>query len=366
MGLGPADSVSLSEARQLADTYRAMVKRDGLDPIEERKRQRIAQQADDVRVMTFEQCAEAYVAAKEASWRNAKHRQQWVNTLKTYAYPVFGKLPVDEIDTSMVLKVLEPIWREKTETASRLRGRIESVLDWATVRNYRSGDNPARWRGHLKTLLPEPGKVAKVQHMKALPYTELKAFMHNLGARTGAAARALEFQVLTASRPGEVVNMIWEEVDLARGTWTVPAERMKVSREHRVPLSKQALAVLERAHAEFLDGHGDTPGALHGFVFPGGRGKAHLSNNAVLALLKRMDVKVTAHGFRSTFSDWCAECTIHPAELREMALAHAVGDKVEAAYRRGDMFEKRRALMQEWADFAYALDQNAGGRSATS
>jgi integrase len=360
MGLGSADVVSLKDARAEADLHRAMVKRDGLDPIEERRRERDARKAETARVMSFEQCAEAYITAHEAGWRNPKHRQQWRNTLKTYAYPVMGDLPVQEVDTNLVLQVLEPIWRTKTETATRLRGRIESVLEWATVRNHRSGDNPARWGGQLKTLLPAPGKIAKVQHMKALPYGELEAFMKKLRLRDGSAARALEFQILTVARPGEVVNMVWEEVDLARGDWSIPAERMKMGREHRVPLSEQALALLRRMAAERPPRQATTASEPTGMVFRGSSADGALSNNAVGALLKRMKVDVTGHGFRSTFSDWCAECTPHSSDLREMALAHAVSNKVEAAYRRGDMFEKRRALMQQWSDYAFG---EVGGAS---
>lgn len=354
MGLGSADVVSLSDARAEAEVHRTMVKRDGLDPIEERRRERAERVAEASRVMTFEQCAEAYIAAHEAGWRNPKHRQQWRNTLKTYAFPVIGDLPVQEVDTFLVLKVLEPIWRTKTETATRLRGRIESILEWATVRNHRSGENPARWGGQLKTLLPAPGKIPKVQHMKALPYGDLQAFMAKLRKRDGSAARALEFQILTVARPGEVVNMVWEEIDLTRGEWTIPAERMKMGREHRVPLSEQALGLLKRQAKESLSSRPAAATVPTGIVFQGGRGTGALSNNAVGALLKRVGVDVTGHGFRSTFSDWCAECTTHSSDLREMALAHAVGNKVEAAYRRGDMFEKRRALMQQWSDYACA------------
>lgn len=335
MGLGPLHTVTLAEARQAALECRKLL-RDGRDPIEERKER--LRGSDGSSQPTFNWCADAYIAAHEPGWRNKKHAEQWRNTLNTYAGTVFGDKPVDQIGLALVMQVLEPIWATKTETASRLRGRIESVLDWASVRGLRSGENPARWRGHLDALLPARTKVRKVKHHPALPYPELPAFIKALRQREGTAARALEFLILTASRTGEVIGADWSEVDLERRVWVVPAERMKAGREHRVPLTDRAVELL-----------GTPPDAHVGPIFKAVRGDGPLSNMALLALLKRMErTDLTGHGFRSTFRDWVAEMTKFPAELAEMALAHTVADKVEAAYRRGDMFERRRQLMREW------------------
>jgi integrase len=341
-GLGPLHTVGLAEAREKARACRHM-RLDGIDPIGARKAARGAAKLDAAKAMSFRQCAERYIAAHEAGWRNPKHAAQWPSTLQTYVYPVFGSLPVQAIDVGLVMKALEPIWNVKPETAGRVRGRIESVLDWATARGYRQGENPARWKGHLENLLPKKSKVRRVEHHAALPYAELGAFMTELHQQEGVAARALEFAILTAARTGEVLGARWSEIDFKVRLWTVPAERMKAGKEHRVPLSDAAIAVLEGMQAIR---EGD-------FVFPGGRARRPLSNMACLMLLRRMGRgDLTAHGFRSTFSDWCSECTNFPAEVREMALAHAVGDRVEAAYRRGDLFEKRRQIMDAWASFA--------------
>lgn len=270
--------------------------------------------------------------------KNKKHAGQWQQTLEDYVYPIFGSLPVLAIDTVLVMKAIEPIWTTKPETASRVRGRIESVLDWATARGYRSGENSARWKGHLENLLPKRSKVARVEHHAALPYAELPGFMAELRQQNGIAARALEFAILTAARTGEVIGATWAEIDFEARLWTVPAGRMKAGRDHRVPLSEAAMAILRLLHGART---GDR-------VFP-------ISNMAMLMLLRRMGRgDLTAHGFRSTFSDWCAEQTNTPSEVREMALAHTVGDKVEAAYRRGDMFDKRRHLAEAWARYCAA------------
>jgi integrase len=307
------------------------MRHDGIDPIEARKATQQARALDAAKSVTFDDCAAAYIEAHEASWRNAKHAAQWRKTLKDYAGPVIGRLAVQSIDTGLVIKVIEPLWRTVPETASRLRGRIESVLDWATVRGYRSGDNPARWRGHLDALLPAPTKVRRVKHHAALPYAELPAFMASLGAQEGIAARCLEFVVLTAARTGEAIGARWNEIK--DGVWTIPAERMKGGIEHRVPLSKQALAILDQ-----MKGNGSD------YVFPSTIESQGLSNMAMLKLLARMDrADITVHGFRSAFRDWAAERTSYPNHVVEKALAHVVGDKVEAAYRRGDLFDKRPA-----------------------
>lgn len=340
MGLGPEHDRSLAEAREAARECRRLLLAK-IDPIEARDAKDAQAALAKARSISFGQCAESYIASHRAGWRSPKHADQWTNTLKTYAEPVIGALPIQDVDTTLVLKVLEPMWAKKPETASRLRGRIESVLDWATARGYRSGDNPARWRGHLDKLLPSLKKKLRVQHHPALPYGEIGAFMETLRAQEGTAARALEFLILTAARTGEVIGAKPGEFDPKKALWTVPAERMKAHKEHRVPLSPRAVTIVR----EMLEHKGE-------YVFPGGKEKQPLSNMAMLALLERMERDdLTVHGFRSSFRDWTAEQTNYPREVCEMALAHAVGDKVEAAYRRGDLFEKRRRLMLEWAKY---------------
>jgi len=348
MGLGAVPLVPLAEAREKAIQARRQVKA-GIDPLDARQAEQTCAQVESVKAITFSECAVAYIAAHEATWRNAKHRQQWENTLVTYAGPVFGDLPVAAVDLAMVMAVLEPIWREKPETASRLRGRIETILDWATVRGFRLGENPARWRGHLDKLLPARSKVATVEHHAALPYEQASAFMHTLYIQPGVSARALTFVILTAARTSEALNATWGEINLAAAVWTIPAERMKAGREHRVPLSPQAVALLADL--------GKVREAGSDWVFPGTRPKRPLSSMALLMLLRRMERgDLTAHGFRSTFRDWTAEQTAFPSEVAEAALAHVVGNKVEAAYRRGDLFEKRRKLMNAWADYCCGIN----------
>jgi len=344
MGLGPLHTVSLSEARDLALEARKLKLR-GLDPIDARSAERSAQRLEDAKAVTFKQAAAAYIKANQAAWKNAKHAAQWEATLATYAEPIFGDFAVAAIDTTLVLKAIEPIWTAKPETASRLRGRIETILDWATVRGFRHGDNPARWRGHLDKLLPSKNKIRTVTHHAALPYKELPAFMKILADQAGVGARALEFTILTAARTSEVIGARWQELDVVSATWTVPKERMKAGREHRVPLSASALKILE-AMAEIRTSD---------YVFPGGKKDRPLSNMALLAALKRMKRSdLTAHGFRSTFRDWAAETTDYPGEVVEMALAHTVANKVEAAYRRGDLLEKRKGLMSDWSRHSHA------------
>lgn len=339
MGLGPVSLIPLAEARVAALETRRKV-HEGIDPLAEREEQQRQARIEQARAMTFSQCADAYIQAHRSSWRNDKHAAQWESTLKSYAAPVIGDLPVDAVDLPLVLAILEPIWRDKPETASRLRGRLETVLDWAAVRGLRQGDNPARWRGHLDKLLPARAKVKRVEHHAALPYAEIGAFMAKLRTREGIGSLALEFTILTAARTSEVLNATWGEIDRDAAAWTVPGARMKAGREHRVPLSPRALAILTE-----LGGGGDME-----FVFPGNRAGKPLSNMVFLQLLKRMGyADLTAHGFRSTFRDWAAEQTAFPREVAEAALAHVVADKVEAAYRRGDLFEKRRQLMEAWS-----------------
>jgi integrase len=339
MGLGPTHTVSLAEARQKALECRK-ARLDGLDPIETRRGKRIQTKLDAAKAMTFAACAERYIASHRAGWRNPKHAAQWPATLAAYVYPVFGSLPVKTVDVGLVMKAIEPIWTEKPETAGRVRGRIESVLDWATARGYRQGENPARWRGHLENLLPKKSKVRGVEHHAALPYAQIAVFMAELRQQEGVAARALEFSILSAARTGEVIGAKWNEIDFAERLWTVPAVRMKAGKEHRVPLSDAALSILEKIQAIRS---GD-------FIFPGGMAGRPISNMAMLMLLRRMGRgDLTAHGFRSSFRDWAAERTGFPAEVAEMALAHTVSNKVEAAYRRGNLFQKRRQLMDAWA-----------------
>ncbi len=335
MGLGSERTVSLADARKKAAECRGLL-HEHKDPIEARDARHAQEKLTKARSISFRQCAESYVAAHRAGWKNAKHADQWTNTLETYCGPVFGALPVQDVDTALVLKVLEAIWTEKPETATRLRARIENVLDWATVRGYRSGDNPARWRGHLAKLLPALKKKLRVKHHPALPYEEIGSFMESLRAQVGTAARALEFLILTAGRTAEVIGARPDEFDLKKAVWTVPAERMKAGREHRVPLPPRALEIVKKQ-----------PEGEH--VFAGMREGQPLSNMAMLALLERMERdQMTVHGFRSSFRDWAAEQTNYPREVCEMALAHTVGDQVEAAYMRSDLFEKRKRLMLEW------------------
>ncbi|MGG7603564.1 tyrosine-type recombinase/integrase [Massilia sp. BKSP1R2A-1] len=341
MGLGPFHTIGLAQAREYARGHRATLLAGG-DPLELKKGEQLAGQLERAKSMTFDDCAASYIATHRGSWKNQKHAAQWESTLATYASPIIGSLPVASVDTPLVVKVLQPIWQEKTETATRLRARIENILDWATVSHFRTGDNPARWRGHLDNLLADPSRVARVVHHAALPWQEVGAFMVDLRQREGVAARAVEFGILTAARSGEIRGAKWSEVDLDAAVWTVPAERMKAGREHRVPLSTAALALL-RAMPE-----------LGEHIFPGQRGDAPLSDMSLTAVLRRMDRKeITVHGFRSTFRDWCAESVGNsfPREVCEHALAHSLPDKVEAAYRRGDLIEKRKVLMQVWADY---------------
>jgi integrase len=352
MGLGPYPDISLAEARAKASAHRKQ-RHDGIDPLDAREAQRRARRLSIAKGRTFREMAEEFIGRNEAGWRNAKHRQQWRDTLRTYAYPTLGELPVAAIDTGLVVQLLDPIWATKPETASRVRGRIETVLDAATVRGFRQGPNPAQWKGNLAHLLPARGKVAKVKHHAALAFDDTPEFLANLRDRQSMAARALEFAILTAARTGEALGATWGEIDLNEKVWTVPARRTKGGREHRVPLSQSAIAVLKKVQplALLRDGEPD----LNAPVFPGLRRALPMSNMVLLMLLRRMKRDdLTVHGFRSTFSDWAAERTVYPREVVEMALSHAVENKVEAAYRRGDLFEKRRQLMEAWAEFCSA------------
>jgi integrase len=336
VGLGPAHTVGLAEARAKAKAMRLQLL-DGTDPLAAKERARaeqIAQIAQRIRAMTFRQCFEACLASHADAWRNAEHRRQWRTSIEQDVLPVIGDLAVDDIGTPHVIKVLEPIWKAKPETASRIRGRIERVLAWATVRGFRSGDNPARWRGHLQEMFPAVGKIAAVNHHEAMPYVDVPAFMAKLRDRDHLAAHALEFTILTAARTGETLGATWNEIDLATKMWVVPAERMKRGKEHRVPLSDRAIEILKaRPQRE-------------GRVFD-------IGEVAMLQQLREVhgDKGPTVHGFRSSFRDWCSERTSYPPVVAEQALAHAVGSKVERAYNRTDLFERRRRLMGDWASW---------------
>ena len=351
MGLGPVRSVGLIEAREKAAVQRAALVR-GMDPIEAREQESRRQATDAARAMIFSKCASLYIDSHKAAWRNEKHAEQWTNTLETYAGPVIGHLPVQEVDTGLVLEILEPIWTTKPETASRLRGRIEKILDWAKVRGYRSGENPARWKGHLDQLLPKMAKKDRVIHLEAMPFSEVPNFIPRLRALSHVCARCLEFTILTAARTNEAVKATAAEFDLENAIWTIPASRMKAKREHRVPLSRRAVEIVR----ELLE-------KKHIYVFPGTKKGKPISTMTMLKLLDRLDVSATVHGFRSSFRDWASERTSFSHEVCEMALAHTITNAAEAAYRRGDLFEKRRKLMEAWADY---LDGIAAGAKIKS
>ncbi len=331
MGLGSYPTVGLAKARQRRHEAHQLIS-DGIDPLTHRERQQS---------MTFREAAEALIESKRPGWKNAKHAAQWSSTLSTYTFPKLGDMDITALETSDILGVLKPIWSNKSETASRVRQRIEAVIDYGTALGVRSGDNPARWRGHLDHLLPKPSKVKAVRHHPALPHGQVAQFMSDLRAREGVGARALAFTILTAARSGETRGMRWDEIDLEKRLWNIPAERMKAGKEHRVPLSKAALALI-----------GDARGP-EDFVFESEtkQGKP-ISNMSMAAVLKRMGQDgITVHGFRSTFRDWAGEVTGFPREVIEAALAHRLKDRAEAAYARSDLFEKRRKLMDAWASY---------------
>lgn len=354
MGLGPAagpGAVSLAEARTLADSQRQLLRAGG-NPLEAKKEKRAAKlaAAAATAAMTFKQAARGYVDQNEAAWKNDVHRKQWSQTLEDYAYPVLGDLPVSQVTTDHVLRVLRPLWKRpeeggKPETASRLRGRIETILDFAKAQGARDGENPARWRNHLALILPKRSKLATVKHHAAVPWRDMPAFWAELSALPDVGPQALRFAILTAARTEEVIGARWPEIDLEQRVWSIPAERMKATRPHRVPLSDEAMAVLEAMLPQRA--------TRDAFVFPGDKPGKGLSNAALLAVMqRRMGREETPHGTaRSSFRDWCGEATSHPNEIAEMALAHTLKDKTEAAYRRGDLLDRRRVLMQEWADY---------------
>jgi integrase len=342
-GIGSARAIPLKRARQLATEARQCVAEGG-DPIKRRRAQRNAERVEQAKAMSFKECAASYVASHESAWRSSKHHQQWAATL-AYLNPMIGALPVRDIDVSLVLKCVSPIWTEKPVTAGRVRSRLESILDFAKARGDRDGENPARWRGHLDNLLPKVTRLAKVEHFAALPYDQIGGLMAGLRAQTNTAARCLEFTILTAARSGEALGARWDEIDLQAKLWTVPASRMKGSRLHRVPLSARAAAIVCEQQSRREQG---------GYVFPGTRDGAPLGNMTLLAVLRKVtsSADVTVHGTaRASFKTWAAERTAFPRELIEAALAHITGDATEQAYARGDMLAKRRQLMTAWSEY---------------
>lgn len=364
IGLGGYPDVTLAGAREKARELREKIQ-NGIDPVAERQAARNALAAAVASALTFQQAAEKYIAANETGWKNEKHRKQWSSTLETYAYPKIGKLPVSAIETAHIVSIIEPLWSDRTETASRLRGRIENVLDWAAVRGYRKRENPARWKGHLDQILPARNKVQKVVHHAALDYRAVNSFITTLRQVEGMGARALEFAILTAARSGEVRGATWNEIDREARLWIVPAGRMKAEKEHSIPLSDEALALIDNLPRM----------AGCNLIFPNATNGV-LSDMTLTGVIRRMDETnekaggagwkdragkiITAHGFRSTFRDWAGETTAFPREVIEHALAHQLKDKAEAAYQRGTLLDKRRRLMAEWARFCTTLSTKAG------
>lgn len=343
MGLGPLSDVGLADARARARAARVALL-DGIDPLAEKRQRRDAARSEASKLVTFKEAAEQYIAAHKAGWKNEKHAAQWPSSFENYAYPVIGALSVGAVETSHVMKILEPIWEKKTETAARLRGRIEAVLDWAKARHYRDGDNPARWKGHLDHLLPSRSKVRRVKHQPAMPYQDVPGFMAELRAIDAVSARALELTILTAVRTGAATGALWSEIDLVNNVWTIPGTRAGTKLrqdQHAVPLSKRAVEILRTIPRENGNDH----------VFIGAKKGKGLTDMAMLELLQRRYPDLTVHGFRSSFKDWASETTNTPDIVSEMALAHVIKDEVQAAYRRGSLMEKRRGLMQTWDNY---------------
>ncbi|MFO7761879.1 MAG: integrase arm-type DNA-binding domain-containing protein [Desulfobia sp.] len=339
IGLGSYPTISLSQAREKARGIKHKIE-EGADPTKERQAKREALIRSQQTAITFDEAARLCHKKKISEFKSKKHANDWINSINHHATPVIGEMPVSEIDLPHILQVLEPIWHQKTETATRVRQRLEQVLSWATVGGHRKGDNPARWKGHLDAVLPQPSKIRKTKHLQALPWQEIGLFMKNLRDRQGISARCLEFIILTVCRSGEARLATWDEIDMQNHVWTIPAERMKIEKEHSIPLSDDVVNILETLPR--FEGSN--------YIFPAARG-GPLSDTAVLMVCRRMKVDAVPHGFRSTFRDWCAENTNFPREVAEMALAHTIESKVEAAYRRGDLFQKRRKLMEAWADY---------------
>jgi integrase len=352
MGLGSVTDISLKDAREKARSARRLLT-DGDDPIDARKAKKHALRADREKRVSFKQAAEKYIATHKAGWRSGKHADQWTATLATYAYPIIGNLSVSDIDTGHIIRIIEPIWETKTDTASRVRGRVENILDWAKARHFREGDNPARWKGHMENLLPAKSKVRKVRHQPALPFQDLPAFMGELREMNSISARALEFTILTIARTGATTGGLWQEIDLVNPIWTLPGSRAGTKlrqEEHRVPLPKRAVEILRGLPRESGNDH----------IFIGAKKGSGLSNMAMLELLQGRYPNLTVHGFRSTFKDWVSETTNFPDIVSEMALAHVIKDEVQAAYRRGELLEKRRKLMDAWAQYCATPVKSVG------
>jgi integrase len=350
MGLGPLSTnkrdgyITTKEARDRAYRARESLKA-GVDPLDAKNALRVAERLEGARAMTFSQCAAEYIKGHQAGWKGQKHVKLWKGSLAEYVEPLIGALPVAAIDTGLVLKVLRPIWETKTKTAADIRSRIELILNWAKIHGYRDGENPARWKGHLDNALPKPSKIAKVTHLAAMPYDELPGFMGKLRKEEGTAAAALEWTILAAARTDDTLGFPWAEIDTEKKVWTVPAARMKAEADHRVPLTDRMLEILEKLDRNTA------------FVFSGVNPKKKLPHEAMLKVLKAIRLGVTVHGFRSTFKDWASEQTAYPNEVSEMALAHKIPNKVEGAYRRGDLFEKRRQLMADWTEYCSAVQK---------
>jgi integrase len=356
MGLGPLSTnkrdgfITTKEARDRAYRAREALKA-GVDPIDSKQALRAAKMVDEAKAVTFSQCAAEYIDSHKAGWKGEKHVKLWKGSLKRYAEPIFGSLPVAAVDTQLVLKVLKPIWETKTKTAVDTRLRIELILNWAKTHGYRDGENPARWRGHIENALPDPSKISKVKHLPAMPYDELPGFMGKLRAETGTSSAALEWTILTAVRSDNTFAATWPEIDFEKKVWVIPSARMKADADHRVPLTDRLVEILAKMDSNTT------------FIFSGENPKKKLPHEKMLKVLKALRPGLTVHGFRSTFKDWASEQTAYANEVSEMALAHTVGDKVENAYRRTDLFEKRRRLMEDWA--AYCASQKSSARNVT-
>jgi integrase len=358
IGLGPYPEISLAQARDKAREMKEKA-RNGIDPLEERRSLKRSLLAEQISTLTFQKAMEQYIRMKAKEFKNPRQEAQWTNSLNTYAIPHLGELPVREIDLPHIKQVLDPIWETKTETANRVRARIENILGWCAIHGYRSNENPAKWQGYLDEVYPSPEKIKTKGHFAALSVDGLPEFIADLKGRTGIAARALEFLILTASRTNEVIGdkrinkagVTWQEIDLTRKIWTIPAARMKTSKIHRVPLNDAAMEVLKRME----------PGKPDALIFPGPKGDVP-SNNFLTSLLKRMNIKVTAHGFRSTFKDWARERTAYADEVSELALAHVNSDATRAAYARSELLDKRRQLMGDWEQFCYHGKAQAPGK----
>ena len=336
IGLGGYPEVTLAKAREKARQMKELIEK-GIDPVDQRKARRMALRASQNGRITFAEAARRTHEKKLSEFKNKRHGQDWINSVTRYAFPVIGQIAVDDVDLSHIQSILEPIWSDKTETATRLRQRLEQILNWATISGYRKGENPARWKGHLDAIFPAPTKIKKVKHFPALPWKDIHPFVAELRQREGMAARCLEFVILTACRSGEARFATWDEIDLDNKVWTIPGERMKAGKEHRVPLTDDAISLLENL-PRFEESN---------FLFTAPRG-GPLSDMALSMLCRRMKINAVPHGFRSTFRDWAAESTNYPREVAEQALAHTITSPVEAAYRRGDLFRKRRKLMESW------------------